>query len=172
MGLKPDQPRLNPPENLQLHHDLERFDSGNEQLNQWLKKRALKNEGAGASRTYVLCHKQQVIAYYSLSNGAVAQTTATGGVRCNMPDPIPVMLIGRLAVDQNWQGRGLGKAMLQDAILRILQAAEIAGIRAILVHAISEEAKQFYEQYGFAASSLEPMTLMIKVSDAKASYRL
>ncbi|MGF1602967.1 MAG: GNAT family N-acetyltransferase [Thermosynechococcaceae cyanobacterium] len=169
MGLKPDQPSLNPPENLKPNHDLESFDSGNEQLNQWLKKRALKNEGAGASRTYVLCYQQQVIAYYSLATGAVAQTTATGRVRRNMPDPIPVMLIGRLAVDQNWQGRGIGKAILQDAILRILQAAEIAGIRAILVHAISEEAKQFYERYGFIASLLEPMTLMIKVSDAKSS---
>ncbi|MGB7414957.1 MAG: GNAT family N-acetyltransferase [Thermosynechococcaceae cyanobacterium] len=169
MGLKSDPSSLDPPENLKPHHELERFDSGNEPLNHWLKKRTLKNEGAGASRTYVSCHKQQVIAYYSLATGAVAQTTATGGVRRNMPDPIPVMLIGRLAVDQNWQGQGLGKAMLQNAVLKILQAAEIAGIRAILIHAISEEAKQFYEQYGFIASPLEPMTLMIKVSDAKIS---
>lgn len=172
MGLEPDLPKLDPPENLKPYHDLESFNSGNENLNQWLRKRALKNEGAGASRTYVLCHKQKVIAYYSLANGAIAQTAATGRVRRNMPDPIPVMLVGRLAVDCQWQGQSIGKAMLQDAILRILRAAEIAGIRAILVHAISEPAKQFYERYGFTASPHEPMTLMLRMSDVKASLRL
>lgn len=86
-----------------------------------------------------------------------------------MPDPIPVMVIGRLAVDRHWQGQGIGRALLRDAILRTLQAAEIAGIRAILVHAISEDAKQLYEKYGFTASLIEPMTLMVKVNDATAS---
>ncbi|WP_254566292.1 GNAT family N-acetyltransferase [Oscillatoria sp. HE19RPO] len=167
MGL--DSDALRPPEKLNSSHQIETFDSGNSPLNDWLKRRALKNEAEGASRTYVLCAGDVVIAYYCLANGAVAQTTATGRVRRNMPDPIPVMVIGRLAVDRHWQGKGIGSALLRDAILRTLQAAEIAGIRAILVHAISEDAKQFYEKCGFTASELDPMTLMVTVKDAIAA---
>lgn len=169
MGLGRDRGKLNPPEKLNPLHQVEGFDSGNSQLDDWLKRRGLKNERQGASRTYVLCSGKIVIAYYCLANGAVAQASATGRVRRNMPDPIPVMVIGRLAVDRCWQGKGIGRALLRDAILRTLQAAEIAGIRAILVHAISEDAKQFYEKCGFTASSVDPMTLMIKVKDAAAS---
>ena len=158
--------RLTLPAKINSSHQLEEFDSGNQQLNSWLIRRALKNESSGASRTYVVCVDNQVVAYYCLASGAVTQITAIGRVRRNMPEPIPVMVIGRLAVDIRWQGKGLGRALLRDAILRVLQAAEIAGIRAVLVHAISEEAKQFYLKYGFAASPLDSMTLMIKVSDA------
>jgi GNAT superfamily N-acetyltransferase len=163
-----DQSKLCPPEKLNSAHRIESFNSGNSQLDDWLRRRALKNEAEGASRTYVLCAGEVVVAYY-LANGAVAQTIATGRVRRNMPDPVPVMVIGRLAVDLHWQGKGIGRALLRDAMLRTLQAAEIAGIRAILVHAISEEAKQFYEQCGFTASSLDPMTLMVNVKDARES---
>lgn len=166
MGL--NRPKLCPPEKLNSSHQIESFDSGNSQLDDWLKRRALKNELEGASRTYVLCAEDIVVAYYCLANGAVAQITATGKVRRNMPDPIPVMIIGRLAVAQQWHGMGIGRALLRDAVLRTLQAAEIAGIRAILVHAISEDAKQFYEKCGFTASPIEPMILMVKVSDAVA----
>ena len=166
MGL--NRPKLRPPEKLNSSHQIESFDSGNSQLDDWLKHRALKNELEGASRTYVLCAEGVVAAYYCLANGAVAQITATGKVRRNMPDPIPVMIIGRLAVAQQWHGMGIGRALLRDAVLRTLQAAEIAGIRAILVHAISEDAKQFYEKCGFTASAIEPMVLMVKVSDAFA----
>jgi GNAT superfamily N-acetyltransferase len=169
VGLDRDLDQLCAPEKLNSLHQIETFDSGNSQLDEWLKRRALKNESEGASRTYVLCDRQAVIAYYCLANGAVAQTSATGKVRRNMPDPIPVMVIGRLAVDRNCQGRGIGRALLRDAIHRTLQAAEIAGIRAILVHAISEDAKQFYQKCGFTVSPMEPMTLMVKVSDVIAS---
>ncbi len=96
----------------------------------------------------------------------MAHIEAPGRVRRNMPDPVPVMVIGRLAIDQSMQGQGLGPALLRDAILRTLQAAEIAGIRAILVHAISERAKRFYERWGFVSSPVEPMTLMITVAEA------
>lgn len=168
MGLDRDFTQLRPPEKLNGSHRLNRFQSGNPQLDTWLQRRALKNEADGASRTYVLCAGDEVIGYYALTNGAVVQTLATGKVRRNMPDPIPVMVIGRLAVDGRWQGRGLGRALLRDAILRTLQAAEIAGIRAILVHAISPEAKQFYEKWGFTASPIDSMTLMVRVSDARA----
>jgi len=167
MGL--DREKLRPPAKLNSSHQVEGFDSGNDQLNHWLKNRALKNELEGASRTYVLCVDEAVVGYYCLANGAVGQATATGRVRRNMPDPIPVMVIGRLAVDRRWQGKGIGKALIRDAILRTLQAAEIAGIRAILVHAISEDAKQFYQKCGFTASPVDPMTLMVKVNDATAS---
>ena len=108
----------------------------------------------------------KVIAYYALATGAVTLQTATGRIRRNMPDPIPVMVLGRLAVDKAYQAKGLGRALLRDGILRTLQAAAIGGIRAILVHAISEDAKRFYERYGFAPSPLDPMTLMITVADA------
>lgn len=167
MGLEQDRQQLSPPEKLNLSHQIDSFNSDNNELNEWLKRRALKNELEGASRTYVVCAGQVVIAYYCLANGALAQTTATGRVRRNMPDPIPVIVIGRLAVDRHWQGKGIGRALLRDAILRTLQAAEIAGIRAILVHAISEEAKQFYEKFGFTASPIDPMTLMVTVNDAR-----
>lgn len=170
MGLDRDQDKLRPPEKLNSLHRIEDFDSGNSQLDAWLKRRAMKNELEGASRTYVLSTREVVVAYYCLANGAVAQAAATGRVRRNMPDPIPVMVIGRLAVDRHWQGKGIGRALLRDAILRTLQAAEIAGIRAILVHAISEDAKQFYEQCGFTASPVDPMTLMVKVNDATSSF--
>lgn len=169
MGLGGDQDKLHPPEKLNSLHRIDSFDSGDSQLDEWLKRRALKNELEGASRTYVLCAGELVVAYYCLANGAVAQTVATGRVRRNMPDPIPVTVFGRLAVDRHWQGKGIGRALLRDAILRTLKASEIAGIRAILVHAISEDAKQFYEKCGFNASPVDPMTLMVKVYDAAAS---
>jgi GNAT superfamily N-acetyltransferase len=154
------------PEKLRPDHDLGVFDSGVTPLDEWLRRRALPNEAGGASRTYVVNAGGRVVGYYALATGAVAQTEASGRVRRNMPDPVPVMVLGRLAVDRAYQGRGLGRALLRDAVLRTLQAAEIAGIRAILVHAISEEAKEFYERCGFAASVVDPMTLMITVADA------
>ncbi|MCG5058783.1 MAG: GNAT family N-acetyltransferase [Limnoraphis sp. WC205] len=172
MGLNSESNRITPPEKLNSSHQIDHFDSGNHQLNDWLKKRALKNELEGGSRTYVVCVGNVVIGYYCLASGAVAQTIATGRVRRNMPDPIPVMVIGRLAVDRQWQGKGIGRGLLRDAILRTLQAAEIVGIRAILVQAISLEAKQFYQNCGFTVSPIEPMILMITVKDAISALGL
>ena len=157
------------PQPIKPDHQLSDFDSGNSELDDWLKKRALKNEDTGASRTYVVTVGQKVIAYYCLANGSVLNTTALGKVRRNMPDPIPVMVIGRLAVDSNWQEKGIGRALVRDAVLRTLQASAIAGIRAILVHAISKEAKQFYEKCGFTSTAIAPMTLMVTIADAKAT---
>ncbi len=164
MGINLDNVRS--PEKLNSSHPIKEFDSGNSQLDDWLKNRALKNELEGASRTYVLCADNVVIGFYCLANGAVFQSVATGKVRRNMPDPIPVMVIGRLAITRSWQGKGLGRALLRNAILRTMQASEIAGIRAILVHAISEDAKVFYEKCGFTTSPVDEMTLMIRVKDA------
>lgn len=155
------------PEHLTPAHDVAAFDSGIPALDDWLKRRALANEDAGGSRTYVVCARDRVLGYYALATGGVAHEAATGRVRRNMPDSVPVMVLARLAVDRAYQDRGLGAGLLRDAILRILQAAELAGIRAILVHAISAEAKRFYERHGFVESPVDPMTLMITVADAK-----
>lgn len=158
--------RLSAPEKLNLSHDLSQFQCGEPALGEWLRRRTLSNEESGASRTYVICAARQVVGYYALAAGAVAHPDAPGRVRRNMPDPIPVMVIGRLAIDVKFQGRGIGPALLRDAILRTLQAAEIAGIRAILVHEISDRAKLFYEKWGFTASPIDPMTLVVTVKEA------
>lgn len=158
--------KLNPPKKLEPGDNLEEFDSGNPVLDSWLKKRALPNESSGASRTYVVCTKKRVIAFYALAVGAVETTKAAGKIKRNMPDPIPVMVLGRLAVDQTYQKRGIGVALLRNAVLRTIQASELAGIRAILVHAIDESAKDFYLRHGFRASPVDPLTLMITIADA------
>jgi len=167
--LDQDEEGFEPPERLSSTHDTDDFDSGSAQLDDWLRRRALPNEAEGASRTYVVCQRRRVVAFYCLANGAVLQQAAPGRVRRNMPDPIPVMVLGRLAVDHRFQGRGFGKALLRDAILRTLQGADIAGIRAILVHAKDQRAKAFYERHGFLASPSDPMTLMLRLKDAAAT---
>lgn len=154
------------PEHLTAAHNVSEFDSGVPDLDDWLRKRALANEETGASRTYVVCAGGRVVGYYALATGGVAQVLAPGRVRRNMPNPIPVMILGRLAVDRRWQGRNLGASLLRDAVLRTVQAAEIGGIRAILVDAISEDAKRFYERNGFRVSPVDPMILMITIADA------
>ncbi len=159
---------LRPPERLTDAHDLSGFASTEPALDDWLRKRALASEGRTA-RTYVVCvGPRRVVGFYALANGAVQRNVATSKVRRNAPDPVPVMVLGRLATDKEWEGRGIGKGMLRDAILRTLAAAEIAGVGAILVHAISERAKQFYLGFGFTPSDLEPMTLMITLAEAQA----
>jgi GNAT superfamily N-acetyltransferase len=159
--------RLSPPEKLSAGHDLSGFDSGEPVLDDWLRRRAAQNEAAGASRTYIVCAGEKVAGYYSLAVGAAAHADSPGRIKRNMPDPIPVMVLGRLAVDKSFQGQGVGAGLLRDAVLRTVQAAEIAGIRALLVHAISERAKRFYEAYGFISSPVDPMTVMIGLSEAE-----
>jgi len=161
-------PKLTAPEALGPHHILTDFDCGHDTLTDWLKHRAIKNEASGASRTYVVCHQNHVIAYYTLATGAVQCLDAPGRIRRNMPNPIPVMVLGRLAVHLNWQKKGLGGDLLADAVKRTLQAADIAGIRAFVVHALSEEAKTFYEHFGFHPSPTDPLDLMITLKDAQA----
>jgi GNAT superfamily N-acetyltransferase len=143
------------------HHDFNQFSCGVPSLDNWLKKRARSNERSRASRTYVLCDDQRVIGYYALATGSLAANAAPGKVKRNMPDPIPVMVLGRLAIDQEYQGKKLGDALLRDSILRIVQAAEIAGIKAILVHAISEEAKKLYLDRSFIIYPNDPMILVL-----------
>jgi GNAT superfamily N-acetyltransferase len=164
-----EQP-LTAPEKLRADHDLSEFDCGEPALDDWLRRRALPNEESGASRTYVVCAGPRVVGYYALAVGAVAHGEAPGRVKRNMPDPVPVMIIGRLAIDRDFQGKKIGPGLLRDAVLRTLQAADIAGVRALLVHAISERARQFYEDCGFIASPVDPLTLMITVAEAVKAF--
>lgn len=151
-------------------HDQEPFTCGEPTLDAWLNRQALGNEVRGASRTYtyVVCAGWRVVGYYAPAAGTVARNGAPGSVRRNMPDPIPVLVLGRLAVDRSCQGQGIGQALLKDAILRVLRAAEIAGIRAILVHAISEDARNFYRARGFVESPIDPMTLCLPLDTVRA----
>jgi GNAT superfamily N-acetyltransferase len=150
---------------LALDHDLDAFDCGVAELDAWLKTRARPNEASGASRTFVSTIERRVAGYYSLAATSILHRGATGKVRRNMPDPIPAVLIGRLALDRALQGKGHGGDLLQDAVLRVAGAAATIGVRAILVHAMSDSAKRFYEAFGFRASPLEPMTLMVTVEE-------
>jgi GNAT superfamily N-acetyltransferase len=158
---------LSPPAPLSPAHDISAFSCGVASLDDWLKKRAYANQAGGASRTYVTAEKVRVAGYYCLASGALALKDAPGGVRRNMPEPIPMAILGRLAVDRAWQGKGLGAALLQDAVLRTAQAAAILGIRGLLVHAISTDAKRFYERYGFTASPTQPMTLVLSLKSIR-----
>lgn len=148
-------------------HDITAFDCGDTTLNDWLQRRAIKNENFGASRTFVVCEDNTIIAYYSLAVGAIAREESSGKIRRNMPDPIPVMVLGRLAVDVDWQGKQMGTGMLKDAIQRTIIVAEQAGIRALLVHALTDKAKNFYQHWGFRESLTNDMTLMITLDEAK-----
>ena len=158
---------LSAPEPLGDAHHLDLFRSGSDTLDEWLRRRARANQASGASRTYVLAEDRRVVGYYCLASGALDLADAPGPVRRNMPDPIPVMVLGRLAVDRAYQNQRVGKALLREAILRVLQASEIAGIKAILVHAISEEARQFYLRHGFVESPVQPMTLCLALDSVR-----
>ncbi len=155
---------------LAAQHDVVSFQSGEPVLDDWLRRRALANQASGASRTYVISDENRVIGYYALAAGAVAATDAPGKVRRNMPDPVPVMVLGRLAVDREWQGRGLGLDLVRDAVLRTLRAAELAGIRALFVQALHERAGAFYEHAGFRRSPFRPLTYFLTLSDARKAF--
>ena len=158
---------LTAPAPLTVAHDLEPFDCGEPSLDDWLKRRAVKNGVGGASRTYVVCVGATVVGYYSLATGAVTRSDAPKPIQRNMPDPIPVMILGRLAIDRRYQSRGIGKALLRDAVLRVLQVADVVGVKAVLVHAISEEAKRFYLANGFLESPVDPMVLCLVLETAR-----
>lgn len=150
-------------------HLLDAFDCGVPPLDDWLKRRARGNAASGASHTYVACEGAQAVGYYALAAGAVAVTSAPGRFRRNMPDPIPIVVLGRLAIHRSQQGKGLGRALFRDAGLRVLQAAGIIGVRGVLVDAISDDAKAFYLASGMVVSPLDPMTLMVTLADLRAS---
>jgi predicted N-acetyltransferase YhbS len=160
-----------PPELLSDRHKISDFKSGEESLDDWLNRRARANQVSGSTRTYVLCANERVIGYYALALGVVAVGSASGRFRRNMPNPIPVAVLARLAVDLDWQGQGIGRALFRDAVRRVSQAADAIGIRGIVVHAISEQAKSFYVALGFDPSPREPMMLMVTVTDVRTALR-
>ena len=160
---------LSAPEPLTDDHQIDSFDSGETVLDDWLRRHARANQATGASRTYVVCEGKRVVAYYALASGAIAQAAAPGRFRRNMPDPIPVVVLARLAVDRNYQGRGLGRALFRDAARRVEHAAEAIGIRGIAAHAISEEARKFYIALGFDPCPAESMTLVVTLPDVRST---
>lgn len=160
-----------PPAPLAEHHDISDFSCGVAPLDEWLRRRARANQASGATRTFVVTDSGRVVAYYAIASGAVSPNGTSGRFRRNMPDPIPVAVLARLAIatSAQGQGQGLGRALFRDAALRILNAAETLGIRGIVVHAISEQAKTFYIALGFEASPIDPMTLMVTLRDVRSA---
>lgn len=166
----PTAENLNPPVLLTKDHDRNAFDCGVPALNDYLKKYALQNQTKHAARTYVAARGNRIVGYYSLAYGSVSLEEAPQNVKSGLPrHPIPVILLARLAVDSTEQGHGLGAALLKDALLRTIQAAEIAGLRAMLVHAKDDAAKSFYEKFGFEPSPIDAYHLFLRVSDVLSS---
>lgn len=167
MGIKPI--RLSQPEPLKAHHDLSQFECGKSALDQWLRSHAMANEGT-SSRTFVVCDDgATVVGYYTLATGSVARTEVPRRIRHNLPNPVPIMVLGRLAVDKRCQGLKLGSALLREAMLRTLRVSEQAGVRALVVHAIDDEAVAFYTRYGFQIFPPETRTLLLPVETIAAA---
>lgn len=151
------------PELLNATHHLDDFDCGEEALNSWLKRNALKNQQNQASRTFVICQNNNVVGFYALAAGSVSHQFVSGGLRRNMPDPIPVVVLGRLAIDLTHQGQKLGAALLKDAVLRASAVSQKVGVKALLVHALNDKAKAFYLNYGFQVSPIDDLILLLKL---------
>jgi predicted GNAT family N-acyltransferase len=159
--------KLHAPAPLSPEHHVNLFSCGESVIDDWLKRRTLLNQSNGASRTFVVTgNDQQVLGYYALAAGAATRQDATRAIRQNMPDPIPVMVLARLAVNIRAQGLKLGASLLKDAVSRCVQISSNTGVRAMLVHALNERAREFYEYYGFKASPINPMTLMLRIGPA------
>jgi GNAT superfamily N-acetyltransferase len=150
-------------------HDLSQFDCGaHESLNLWLKKYALQNQASESARTYVVQRDRIVVGYYSISAGSIAKTSATLRAAQGLANhPIPISILGRLAVHKLEQGTGLGKALLKDALIRMDRAADILGIRAVLVHAIDQQARAFYEKFDFEPCPDDELHLMLLMKDLR-----
>jgi GNAT superfamily N-acetyltransferase len=155
-------------EKLRRDHAVDDFDCGREELNRYLQRYALQNQQAGASQTYVGLAGDVVVGYHTLSVGEVKYEGAPARLTKGLArHPVPVMLLARLAVDRRWQGQRVGESLLKDAMLRTLQAADIAGIRAFAVHAKDESAKRFYERFDFVPSPTDPMHLYVLLKDVR-----
>lgn len=166
------QPPLSSVELLDKSHHIASFDCGKHSLTQWLKRFALMNQASGDSRTFVVHRSQRVVGYYSLAPGSVAKAQATARAGKAAPDPIPVVLLARLAVDLSEQGKGLGSALLKDALLRAVAGADILGGRAIMVHAIDSQAAKFYQRFGFEPCPVSNLHLLLLIKDVRISLGL
>ena len=149
---------------MSAEHRLDAFACTEPALENWLKQRAWRNQIDRASRTFVVCAGADVVGYYALAAGSVLHGQTPGSIRRNMPEPVPVVILGRLAVHRDWSGRGLGADLLKDAVLRATRLAGQMGIRALVCHAISEEAKRFYLHHAFVESPIEPMMVMLNIA--------
>jgi GNAT superfamily N-acetyltransferase len=147
------------------HHVLDGFDCGDEALDAWLAGKALRNQVEGSSRTWVVTVDDRVVAFYASSTAVLLRVHATKRAARNQPDPLPALLLGRLAVDEHWQGRGLGAALLKHFILKAIEVAQVTGVRVLLVHAKTPEAARFYTRYGFEPSPVDALTLLLLVKD-------
>jgi GNAT superfamily N-acetyltransferase len=155
-------------QNLMAEHDTRSFRCRKPALQSWLRRHALANQALRSSQTYVVLRGHRVVAYYALTYGEVRREDWPAKVSEGMPlYPIPILLLARLAVDDREAGKGLGKALLKDALLRAISAAEIAGLRAVLVHALDDEARAFYEHFGFENSLVNPLHLMILIDEIR-----
>jgi GNAT superfamily N-acetyltransferase len=150
-------------------HIVEDFDCGQDVLNEWLRTKALHNQREGGSRTWVVLDGRRVVAFYASSTAVLMRNRATKRAARNQPDPLPAVLLGRLAVDAKYQGRGLAAALLKHFVLKSLEVAELTGVRLLLVHATNDTARRFYLRYGFEASPVDDMTLMLLVKDVRPS---
>ena len=160
---------MRPPEPLNSQHDLSRFNSGNSVQKAWLVERAVKNQEDGATRTFVVCNEMLVVGYYALALGQVNRADAPGAITRGMPDPVPMMVLARLAVDQSCQSLGLGRNLVRDAVERTLRVSMDAGVRGLLVSAIDDKARAFYEKLGFVSSRADPNVLMMRLKTAAAA---
>jgi GNAT superfamily N-acetyltransferase len=155
-------------EKLRANHAIQSFDCGRDELNRYLLRYAWQNQQAGAAQTYVGLAGDAVLGYYTLAVGHVMREEAPQRLTKGLArHPVPIMLLARLAVDKRWQGEGVGKALLKDAMLRTLQAADIAGIRAFAVHAKDEDARNFYLKFDFIPSPSDPMHLFVLLKDVR-----
>ncbi|MCL2660470.1 MAG: GNAT family N-acetyltransferase [Acidobacteriaceae bacterium] len=158
---------LSAPEPLASHHEVENFHSGEPSLDEWLKKRARANQAEGASRTFVVCEGSKVLGYYALASGSVGLDGLPGRFRRNMPNPVPVVMLGRLAVDLSLAGRGVGRGLFKDAALRVSNAADTIGIRGIAVHPLSDGARAFYRRLGFTECPGHPALMVVTLKDVR-----
>jgi len=155
-------------EKLRRDHPVEAFDCGREELDRYLVRYAWQNQQAGAAQTYVGIVGEAIVGYHTLAVGHVTLEDAPQRLTKGLAKhPVPIMLLARLAIDRRWQGQGVGKALLRDAMQRTLQAADIAGIRAFAVHAKDEEARRFYEHFDFMPSPTDPMHLFVLLKDVR-----
>ena len=153
------------PQLLDNGHNLTGFESGYDSLDHWLCKTALKDQVNNGSKIWVVCSGGRVVGYYALATGSIERSTAPSSIARQMPNPVPVIVLGRLAIDRAFQDQGLGSALLKDALLRTLQVSAHVGVKAVLVHAIDDSARRFYRRYNFKESRIDEYTLMLSIKD-------
>lgn len=162
----PGKPTLLAPQRITRDHNVAGFSCGNDSLDQYLQRRALKCDAAGDAKVIVLpTENLEVLGYYTISAASVTHEKAVSKLKRNSPDPIPMALIGRFAIQTEMQGQGIGRALMRDAILRISQASDMIGIKGVLLHAINDDAKNFYTHLGFSESTIEDSLMMVRLVD-------